>query len=139
MSPAKLFSLPARDLRGSLNRVIPKTAAGVLYESCSSYPFGDSLSCTGGDVSPMHFTGKERDTESGNDYFGARYYGAMMGRFMSPDWADKPEAVPYSSLTDPQTLNLYGYMRNNPLGGTDKDGLHQTSWLSKMGLLKGIR
>jgi len=41
---------------------------------------------------------------------------------MSPDWATKPEAVPYSSLSDPQTLNLYGYMRNNPLGGTDPDG-----------------
>jgi hypothetical protein len=45
-----------------------------------------------------------------------------MGRFMSPDWATKPEGVPYSSLSDPQTLNLYGYMRNNPLGGTDPDG-----------------
>jgi RHS repeat-associated protein len=66
--------------------------------------------------------GKERDAESGLDYFGARYYGSSMGRFMSPDWATKPEAVPYSSLSDPQTLNLYGYMRNNPLGGTDKDG-----------------
>ena len=31
------------------------------------------------------FTGKERDSESGNDYFGARYYAASMGRFMSPD------------------------------------------------------
>jgi hypothetical protein len=41
---------------------------------------------------------------------------------MSADWAAKPEAVPYSSLSDPQTLNLYQYMRNNPLGGTDKDG-----------------
>lgn len=68
------------------------------------------------------FTGKERDAESGLDYFGARYYGSNMGRFMSPDWASKPEAVPYSSLSDPQTLNLYSYMRNNPLGGTDPDG-----------------
>ena len=33
------------------------------------------------------FTGKERDTESGNDYFGARYYSSSMGRFMSPDWS----------------------------------------------------
>jgi RHS repeat-associated protein len=32
-----------------------------------------------------HFTGKERDTESGNDYFGARYYASSMGRFMSPE------------------------------------------------------
>lgn len=45
-----------------------------------------------------------------------------MGRWMSPDWADKPEAVPYSSLDDPQSLNLYSYVRNNPLTRVDKDG-----------------
>jgi len=60
-------------------------------------------------------TGKERDSESGNDYFGARYYGSSMGRFMSPDWSAKQEPVPYSKLTDPQTLNLYSYVGNNPL------------------------
>jgi len=42
------------------------------------------------------YTGKERDAESGNDYFGARYYGSAMGRFMSPDWSAKIEPVPYS-------------------------------------------
>jgi RHS repeat-associated protein len=68
------------------------------------------------------FTGKERDAESGLDYFGARYYASTMGRFMSPDWADKPEAVPYSSLDNPQSLNLYGYVNNNPFSKTDADG-----------------
>jgi RHS repeat-associated protein len=53
-------------------------------------------------------TGKERDTESGNDYFGARYYSSSMGRFMSPDWSAQVEPVPYAKLGDPQTLNLYG-------------------------------
>jgi RHS repeat-associated protein len=48
--------------------------------------------------SRSRFTGKERDTESGNDYFGARYYASSMGRFMSPDWDSKPQAVPYASL-----------------------------------------
>jgi RHS repeat-associated protein len=67
-------------------------------------------------------TGKERDTESGLDYFGARYYGSNMGRFMSPDWASNPQAVPYASYANPQSLNLYNYMRNNPLSGTDPDG-----------------
>jgi RHS repeat-associated protein len=71
---------------------------------------------------PPQFTGKERDTESGLDYFGARYYASSMGRWMSPDWAAKPEAVPYSKLDDPQSLNLYGYVRNNPLSKADKDG-----------------
>jgi len=67
-------------------------------------------------------TGKERDAESGNDYFGARYYSSAMGRFMSPDWSAKEEPVPYAKLDNPQTLNLYAYMRNNPLGGVDADG-----------------
>ena len=39
-------------------------------------------------------TGKERDTESGNDYFGARYYASSMGRFLSPDWSAKVEPGP---------------------------------------------
>jgi len=68
------------------------------------------------------FTGKERDTESGNDYFGARYYASSMGRFMSPDWSAKIEPVPYSKLDDPQTLNLYAYVTNNPLTRRDLDG-----------------
>jgi RHS repeat-associated protein len=42
------------------------------------------------------FTGKERDAESGNDYFGARYYSSALGRFMSPDWSAKVEPVPYA-------------------------------------------
>jgi RHS repeat-associated protein len=67
-------------------------------------------------------TGKERDTESGNDYFGARYYASSMGRFMSPDWSDSPSAVPYAHLENPQSLNLYSYVLNNPLRGTDADG-----------------
>src|ERR1035441_2402177 len=67
-------------------------------------------------------TGKERDAESGNDYFGARYYASSMGRFMSPDWSAKASAVPYADMSDPQSLNLYSYVRNNPLSRTDPNG-----------------
>jgi len=67
-------------------------------------------------------TGKERDQESGNDYFGARYYASTMGRFLSPDWSAKVEPVPYSKLDDPQSLNLYSYVGNNPLVRVDADG-----------------
>jgi RHS repeat-associated protein len=73
-------------------------------------------------VCSSRYTGKERDSESGLDYFGARYYASNMGRWMSPDWASKPEAVPYSDLENPQSLNLYGYEGNNPLSKADKDG-----------------
>jgi len=41
---------------------------------------------------------------------------------MSPDWADKPEDVPYAKMDDPQSLNLYGYVGNNPLSKADPDG-----------------
>lgn len=63
------------------------------------------------------YTGKERDAESGNDYFGARYYGSSMGRFMSPDDFTKDTHV-----ADPQSWNLYAYARNNPLRYTDPTG-----------------
>jgi RHS repeat-associated protein len=59
---------------------------------------------------------KERDTESGNDYFGARYYASTMGRFMSPD------APVDQHPEDPQSWNLYSYVRNNPLSSIDQDG-----------------
>jgi RHS repeat-associated protein len=68
------------------------------------------------------FTGKERDAESVLDMFGARYYASTMGRFMTPDWAEDPDPVPYANLGDPQSLNLYGYVRNNPTSNKDDDG-----------------
>jgi len=97
---------------------------GEMVETCTGFPFGDGVNCTGpgGDPGPLHFTGKPRDLESGNDYFGARYYSSPTGRFLSPDWSSDPDAVPYADLEDPQTLNLYGYVRNNPLSKTDPDG-----------------
>jgi RHS repeat-associated protein len=80
-------------------------------------------------LAPSRSTAKERDTESGTgaafsglDYFGARYYDSIVGRFMSPDWSAKVEPVPYAKLGDPQSLNLYAYMMNNPLIGQDGDG-----------------
>ncbi len=63
------------------------------------------------------FTGKERDSETGLDYFGARYYSGAQGRFTSPDapFADQSPA-------DPQSWNMYAYAVNNPLAYTDPDG-----------------
>jgi len=70
------------------------------------------------------FTGKERDSESGLDEFGARYYASSLGRFMIPDWAAAPTAVPYAHYGNPQSLNLYSYVQNNPSTVGDPDG-HQ--------------
>jgi RHS repeat-associated protein len=89
-----------------------------------SLPFGDGLTSSGygEDSTEHHFTGKERDQESGSDYFGARYYASALGRFLSPDWSAGPDTVPYADLTNPQSLNLYSYVYNNPFTNVDLDG-----------------
>ncbi|MGO9317041.1 MAG: RHS repeat-associated core domain-containing protein [Terracidiphilus sp.] len=91
----------------------------------TSLAYGDGLTIVplpgftacASDATEHHFTGKERDAESGNDYFGARYYASSMGRFMSPD------PGPYK-WRDPQTLNRYTYTRNNPLKFVDPTGMY---------------
>ena len=87
-------------------------------------PFGGELP---DDSTAMHykFTGKERDAESGLDYFGARYYASSMGRWASVDWATKPTPIPFATLANPQSLNLYSYVGNDPLSERDSDGHHQ--------------
>jgi RHS repeat-associated protein len=73
-------------------------------------------------VNNFKFTGKERDSESGLDMFGARYYGSSIDRFMTPDWSQDPDPIPYADYGNPQTLNLYGYVQNNPLSRRDVTG-----------------
>ncbi len=99
-------------------------ASGVTCETITSLPYGDNQITSGScaDSSPMHFTGKQRDIESGLDDFDARYYSSAFGRFVSADWSGTPEPVPYADLIDPQSLNLYAYVRNNPLSHADSDG-----------------
>jgi RHS repeat-associated protein len=98
------------------------TATGGGAETCQSLPFGDGQSCSGSDISPMHFMGKERDPESNIDDFGARFYSSTFGRWMSPDWSATPEPVPYANLSNPQTLNLYALVQDNPETFADLDG-----------------
>jgi RHS repeat-associated protein len=78
-------------------------------------------------------TGKERDSETGLDYFGARYYGSNMGRFLSPDplpwihWqhGNKKDQNNFAAyIANPQNLNLYPYVLNNPLNKTDPTGMY---------------
>jgi RHS repeat-associated protein len=56
------------------------------------------------------FTGKERDAETGLDYFGARYMSAAQGRFTSPD-----PLLSSAHIASPQSWNRYSYTLNNPL------------------------
>ncbi len=63
----------------------------------------------------QHFTGQERDNETGLDYMHARYYANVTGRFTSSDTL-------FGSLGNPQTLNRYSYVGNNPLNFSDPTG-----------------
>jgi RHS repeat-associated protein len=85
-------------------------------------PYGEQTA--GGSGTTHKFTGKERDFESGLDNFGARYYASSMGRFMSPDWSAAPTNVPYAAFGNPQSLNLYSYVQNNPTSSKDANGHH---------------
>jgi RHS repeat-associated protein len=98
------------------------SATGTIQEETDYYPFGGIAYQTGSDPNHYKFTGKERDSESGLDNFGARYFTSNLGRFMTPDWAARPTAVPYAVFGDPQSLNLYAYVRNDPVSRADADG-----------------
>jgi RHS repeat-associated protein len=90
-------------------------------------PFGEELSAGigirsaalgyGPDSTRQKFTGKERDTETGLDYFLARYYSNIQGRFTSVD----PENAG-AIEDDPQSWNGYAYARNAPVVYSDPDG-----------------
>jgi RHS repeat-associated protein len=105
-----------------------ETYSGTLHQgfevAISSTSLGISNPLYDGRVR-SRYTGKERDSESGLDYFEARYYGSSMGRFMSPDYSDMtfgPDPVPNADITNPQSLNLYAYGQNNPVKNIDPDG-----------------
>jgi RHS repeat-associated protein len=87
--------------------------------------YNDDVSVSVPDTQSMKFTGKKRDAKNGLNYLGARYFSGAQGRFTSPDFARTPAPIPYADLQDPQTLNLYAYVRNSPLTTRDSDG-HQT-------------
>jgi len=97
-------------------------ASGNLQEAYYYYPYGGIQSTVGSDPNHYKFNGKEWDSESNLDNFGARYFTSSVGRFMTPDWAARPTAIPYAVFGDPQSLNLYGYVRNDPVSRADADG-----------------
>ncbi len=92
-------------------------AAGTVLDDSDFYPFGGERAIVSSSGNTYKFTGKERDTESGLDNFGARYFGSNLGRFMSPD----PPLLD-QHIADPQSWNLYSYARNNPLSYIDPTG-----------------
>jgi RHS repeat-associated protein len=122
------------DALGSTRLVTDSSGAQL---KCYDYtPFGTEIpsgvdnrpSCYGSVVYPSSpdvvtekFTSKERDAESGLDFFGARYMSSAQGRFTSPD----PSNLSVD-FWQPQTWNRYSYGVNNPLSIVDRNGLWPT-------------
>jgi RHS repeat-associated protein len=107
--------------------VITDSAGNIKAES-DYYPWGAELQFINNDSNHYKFTGKERDTETNLDYFGARYYSNGLGRWISADWSATPIPVPYADFDDPQTLNLYSYVRGLPTTKADLDGHCMEGW-----------
>jgi RHS repeat-associated protein len=108
------------DMLGT-SRVLTNNAGAVCYDA-DFYPYGGERTYTNSCPQNYKFEGKERDTETGNDDFGARYYSNRFGRWLSADWSAVPAPVPYANLTNPQTLNLYAMVADDPESFADLDG-----------------
>jgi RHS repeat-associated protein len=88
--------------------------------SIKFYPYGSTWSSTGTIDTERKFTGQRLDSATGLYYYGARYYDPGIGRFISAD-----TIVP--DFANPQSLNRYTYVLNNPLKYTDPTGMQEES------------
>jgi RHS repeat-associated protein len=106
------------DHLGGVNVITDMTGGRVQLTEYD--PWG-GVSRNEGDVDPTHrFTGKELDPETGLYYYGGRYYDPEISRFVSPDpFVQDPE--------DPQNLNRYSYVENDPINYTDPSGYFYNS------------
>jgi RHS repeat-associated protein len=111
----------AGDLLGSTSKMVQDGHTSACFD-VDYYPFGGERDITTSCNPVYKFEGKERDAETQNDDFGARYYSWRFGRWLSSDWSTVPVAVPYATLSNPQTLNLYAMVADNPETDADLDG-----------------
>lgn len=101
------------------SRLITNASGAVCYNAGFT-PFGQELAYTNTCARNYKFAGMERDTESANDHIWYRGYEFNLGRWMSPDPVGR-------DVTNPQTLNRYSYVLNNP-----------TSLINPLGLESGV-
>jgi RHS repeat-associated protein len=107
------------DALGSVRAVTKVVNGQTQVVSRHDYrPFGEEVAPQNPPVDKRLFTGKERDAETGLDYFGARYLSCMSGRFVTAD-----PLTASQKTTNPQTFGRYAYALNNPLRFMDPDGL----------------
>jgi len=95
--------------------------AGAIKRGMDFQPFGFEVVHNGLITDNYKFTGLERDTETGNDHTLFRQYAFNLGRWYSPD----PLA---GSILNPQSLNRYAYVLNNPTNFIDPLGLVVQTW-----------
>jgi RHS repeat-associated protein len=99
--------------------VVENATGTVCEQDVDYYPYGGQQDDYCPNVAQHYkFTGKERDTESNLDNFGARYNASSMGRFMTPD----PSTNLILRAINPQRWNMYAYSINNPTNYVDPDG-----------------
>jgi RHS repeat-associated protein len=108
-------------------RILTNPSTGGWSEQVN-LPFGNELAAesSGASSSKRRFTSYDRSPNTGLDYALNRHYDPQQGRFTQPD----PARMKATSLSDPQTLNLYAYCGNDPVNRLDPDGL---------GLIKAIK
>jgi RHS repeat-associated protein len=110
------------------SHTVVTSATGSCEQNIDYYPYGGIVA----DYCPTlaqhyEFIGKERDSESGFDYFGARYYRSTLGRFATPDRSNEG-----AQATDPQSWNAYLYAGNSPVSHKDPDGEdYHVCWYGK--------
>ncbi len=123
-----------RTRRGSFTTTTLGTAkavtdhTGVVLERWDHYPFGEEWvwACR---ATGNRYTGHLRDQETGNDYAGARYYANTRGRWLSVDPVR-------GDMSNPQRLNRYAYVLNDPVNCVDPDGM---SPIWAYWLIEGVR
>ena len=117
-TPKRFYYL--KDHLGSIRVVVNET--GEIVSSDDYYPFGMILNGRSTNTAYTNakykFTSKERDVETGYDYFGARYYDSRIGRWLQVDqlFEKHPDFSPYN------------YVLNNPLKLIDPDGKQVSPW-----------
>jgi RHS repeat-associated protein len=122
----------AQDHLGSTRMVVDWSGSLGGVRRHDFLPFGEELFAGigirsaalgyGADLTRQKFTGKERDSETGMDFFLARYYSSVQGRFTSVD-----PLMASASVNEPQSWNRYAYVKNNPCKFIDPTGMKEIS------------
>jgi RHS repeat-associated protein len=128
------------DQLGTPRMILDESGDLVNVKRHDYLPFGEELT-TGisgrsttqgygaGDQVRQQFTQKERDVETGLDYFGARYYSSSQGRFTSIDPANYQAQL---NPLEPQSWNAYSYVNNSPLVNIDPNGRGMPKFFEKL-------